>query len=595
MDFGYENNVTFPINITAGPAAADSPIRLDAHVQWLVCREVCIPGKAHLGLDLKVVPHGQTSPLSGVMGEAIQSLPKPVPQGMKISVLGGGTEFVITMVSGQRQDEAEFYPLDADQIVNAAPQIVEATSDGLRLHVQVAPELRNLPARLHGVLKIPGQDAFEVDSGVLPGKSPLPANTSSGDAGTLTVVGAIGFAFCGGLILNLMPCVFPVLFLKGLALVQSSREERSRMRAHGMMYALGIVVSFWVIVAMLLVLRATGSQAGWGFQLQSPIFVAVMSSGLFFLSLSLAGQFDLGLSLTSAGGELAKKEGLTGSFFTGVLATLVATPCTAPLMGAAVGFALAQSPLVTFAIFTALALGLAIPYVLLTLQPAWVRWLPRPGAWMETMKQVTAVPLFATAIWLVWVYGRLFSSDTGDGGDHIARLLCCFLVIAIAGWTLHKWPAQRSSTVTAICLTCLALSIPLTAVKKNGVKWEAYSQAALDHARATGHPVLIDFTAAWCLSCQVNEKLVLRASDIESALTSRGFMTLRADWTQYDPEISRELRSLGRSGVPAYVLYPANPVAKADILPELLTKSLVLAAIVRNSAESPTSTLGGRL
>jgi len=238
MDFGYENNVTFPINITAGPAAADSPIRLDAHVQWLVCREVCIPGKAHLGLDLKVVPHGQTSPLSGVMGEAIQSLPKPVPQGMKISVLGGGTEFVITMVSGQRQDEAEFYPLDADQIVNAAPQIVEATSDGLRLHVQVAPELRNLPARLHGVLKIPGQDAFEVDSGVLPGKSPLPANTSSGDAGTLTVVGAIGFAFCGGLILNLMPCVFPVLFLKGLALVQSSREERSRMRAHGMMYAL---------------------------------------------------------------------------------------------------------------------------------------------------------------------------------------------------------------------------------------------------------------------------------------------------------------------------------------------------------------------
>ena len=275
-------------------------------------------------------------------------------------------------------------------------------------------------------------------------------NVSGPSAASLTALPAIGLAFLGGIILNLMPCVFPVLFLKGLALVQSSGEERSRMRSHGLVYTLGILVSFWAIVAVLLTLRATGSHIGWGFQLQSPTFVALVASGLFFFALSLAGQFDLGLSLTSAGGELAKKEGYAGSFFTGILATIVATPCTAPLMGAAIGYALAQPAWMTFAVFTALALGLALPYLLLTLQPAWTRLLPRPGAWMETLKQLTAVPLFATVIWLTWVYGRLHAG-TGVGGesDSLAFLLLCFLMLAIAGWVLAKWPGKWSSAIAA--------------------------------------------------------------------------------------------------------------------------------------------------
>ena len=380
-----------------------------------------------------------------------------------------------------------------------------------------------------------------------------------------------------------MPCVFPVLFLKGLALVQSSGEERKRMRGHGLVYTLGILVSFWVIVGILLALRAGGSQAGWGFQLQSPIFIAVLASFLFFFAMSLAGQFDLGLSLTSAGGDLARKEGYAGSFFTGVLATIVATPCTAPLMGAAIGFALAQPPAITFAVFTALGLGLALPYLLLTLQPSWTRLLPRPGAWMETLKQLTAVPLFATVIWLVWVYGRLFSSDTGDGADHIVRLLFAFLVLATAGWTLAKWPAKWGSGLAATALCVAALAIPLSASKQEKTTWAPYSQAALDEARKAGHPVFIDFTAAWCLSCQVNERVVLKSSDVEAKLAGKHFVLLKADWTQYDPEITKQLASINRSGVPTYVIYPGSANSQADVLPELLTKGLVLDAIAKDA------------
>ena len=393
-----------------------------------------------------------------------------------------------------------------------------------------------------------------------------------------------------------MPCVFPVLFLKGLALVQSSGEARSRMRLHGLVYTLGILVSFWAIVAVLLALRATGSHIGWGFQLQSPAFIAILASFLFFFALSLAGQFDFGLSLTSAGGELARKEGFTGSFFTGVLATVVATPCTAPLMGAAIGYALAQPPLVTFAVFTALALGLAVPYLLLTLQPAWTRILPRPGAWMETLKQITSVPLFATVVWLVWVYGRLHAGEPGAESDNIVDLLLCFLMVAIAGWVLARWPGRARSAIAATILLIVGLALPLShhstdavaaspaaagpAIQPStgdGMTWQPYSQAALDAAHVAGRPVFIDFTAAWCLSCQVNEKLVLKSDDVRQQFKQHQFTLLRADWTQYSPEITAELGALGRSGVPTYVIYPRS--GKPDVLPELLTKDVVLTAL----------------
>jgi thiol:disulfide interchange protein DsbD len=386
-------------------------------------------------------------------------------------------------------------------------------------------------------------------------------------------------------------------------------------------YALGILLSFWSIVAVLLVLRATGGHAGWGFQLQSPVFIALLASLIFLLALSLAGQYEIGLSLTSVGSSLVDrpdhgegKQGYAGSFFTGVLATVVATPCTAPLMGAAIGFALTQSAAVIFAVFTALALGLATPYLLLSWQPAWVRVLPRPGAWMELLKQFTAVPLFATAIWLAWVYGQLHAaSGIASGVNQMALLLACFLLLAIAGWALGRWPAKWASRIAALVLIALGLAIPLSqtrnaeravtsdqsnATQQNAgqtsasasnatanaaLVWQPYSQQSLDTARAAGHPVFIDFTAAWCLSCQFNERAVLRSADVENALRTHNFVLLKADWTNSDPVITQKLASLGRAGVPTYVLYPATAGSAPDVLPELLTKGLVLAAIERGA------------
>ena len=604
MDFGYEDHVAFPVTIAAPASATPGPAHLDAQVSWLVCQDVCLPGKAHLGLDLNVqanAPDPSTEPKLGALGEALTTLPRPLPKDDSISARADANRIAITLVDGYRETDPEFYPFDHDTnpIVNAADQTVDSHRDGATLYLQRSPQVTTLPASLHGLLKLSDNEAYDVTIPVTMGALAVPAASSR----SMTAIAAIGLAFVGGIILNLMPCVFPVLFLKALGLVQTtaSADEKSRrgLLAHGLVYALGIVLSFWAIVGALLAVRAGGHHAGWGFQLQSPAFLAVLASFLFLFALSLAGQFDIGLSLTSAGGSLAQRQGYAGSFFTGVLATVVATPCTAPLMGAAVGFALAQSAVVAFAVFTALAMGLALPYVLLSWQPAWAKLLPKPGAWMEVLKQLTAVPLFATAIWLAWVYGQLFGP--GEGVSQIAFLLAGFLVLAIAGWTLGRWPAQSTSRSIAAVLIVLGLAIPLwqirearrnvaAATQDAGVPassgplvWQPYSEQTIVDARTAGRPVFIDFTAAWCLSCQVNERLVLKSPEVEHEFRARNFALLRADWTNEDDAITQKLASLGRAGVPTYVIYPAAQTGVADVLPEALTKGLVLNAIRKDA------------
>jgi thiol:disulfide interchange protein/DsbC/DsbD-like thiol-disulfide interchange protein len=588
MDFGYEDTAAFPVTFTAASSLKPGPVHLDANISWLVCREVCIPGKAHLGLNLTVLPPGSPAApapaLTGALGEALTLIPKPLPPTAKVTVLGGQKYLYLTFTNGSKVKDAEFYPYDAEQIVDADDPALDHLRDGIRLHIQRAPELTKLPATLHGVIKLSDTESYEFTAPVIPGELP-PAAASETSASAVTTLTFLGLAFLGGIILNLMPCVFPVLFLKGLALVHSSNEERGQLRRHGLVYTLGILVSFWAIVAALLLVRAGGSQAGWGFQLQSPTFLTFLAAGIFFFALSLAGLFDIGLSLTSVGGDLAQKQGYTGSFFTGVLATVVATPCTAPLMGAAIGFALAQPAGITFAIFTALALGLATPYLLLSFQPAWTSALPRPGAWMEIFKQITAVIFFATVIWLTYVYGSLFAGDGNTGVYRVALLLGCFLLLSVAGLVLGKWPARWKSTVAAVLIAVVALAFPLYQPKDTNLVWQPYSPQALAQARAANHPVFIDFTAAWCLSCQVNEKLVLHASAVQRQLASRNVTLLKADWTKYDPAITQELASLNRSGVPTYVIYPSSSAAAADVLPEVLTKDIVLSAIERDASK----------
>ncbi len=584
MDFGYEDQVAFPVLFTASPSMKPGKVHLDAHVTWLVCASQCLPGKAHLGLDVDVVagPVAELPPV-GALGAGIKSLPKPLPG--TVTAVADAKQILLTFKTGSEEQDAEFYPFDQDVIENATEQPVEPTPDGLKIRLTRAAISTAMPTTLHGLIKL-SSGSYEFTTPVKPGTIPpapptVAKKTVTGSSTTeLNALTAILLAFLGGLLLNLMPCVFPVLFLKGLALVNSSGEEKSRQRAHGLMYTAGIVASFWLIVGVLLVLRAGGREVGWGFQLQSPGFVAVLAGLVFFLGLSLAGQFELGLSLTSAGGGLAKKQGLTGSFFTGVLATVVATPCMGPLMGAAIGFALAQPTWLIFVIFTALALGLALPYLALTMQPQWTRLLPRPGAWMETLKQLTAVPLFGTAIWLTWVYAQLYASD---GIDHMVWLLISYLVLAIAGWVLGKWPARPVPGVFAVVLIAFAIFLPLRKPKAETTVWQPYTEASFAAARATGQPVFIDFTAAWCLSCKVNEAAVLRSADVEAALAKYHVVLLKADWTQYDPVITHELAAVGRSGVPTYVIYPPGKTSNADVLPELLTKDLVLKSIEKDA------------
>jgi thiol:disulfide interchange protein DsbD len=337
---------------------------------------------------------------------------------------------------------------------------------------------------------------------------------------------------------------------------------------------------------VLLGLRAAGATLGWGFQFQSPIFLALMAGLLFFLGLSLAGQFEIGLTLTSAGGSLAQKQGLPGSFFTGVLAVVVATPCTAPFMGAAIGYALSASAVVTFVVFTALALGLAAPYVALTLQPAWTRWLPKPGAWMEILRQAISVPIFATVIWLAWVLAQAY------GAAVLATLLASFLLLAMAGWFLGRWPAKRWAAIVAALILLAVVVLSVFAPRKLAAapeapsssgaqtQWQPWSAGAVSRNQALGRPIFVDFTASWCLSCQVNERVALNQPSVQQAFQSANVVLLRADWTRHDEAITQALAALDRSGVPAYALYVPGETSPR-LLPEVLTPGIVTDALAK--------------
>ena len=612
MDFGYENEVLFPLSLDVAESAKPGPAVLHAKVDWLVCRDVCIPGKAELEEGVQLMRSAPAAaavskPDQALWDRLVNALPQPLPASSTAVFQPTPTGFRLAVETGQREMQAAFFPEDEEILDNPAPQKLTPTPNGLILELKKDANMTAAPAQLKGVLELGGGRNYEIRAmrseiamrAPAPGASFGIARMESMSTPTAAPPAAPGFsllgltriaalAFLGGLLLNLMPCVFPVLFLKGLALVQSGNEDRHKLRAHGFVYTAGILVSFWVLVASLLGLRAAGAVLGWGFQFQSPVFLSLMAGLLFFLGLSLAGQFEIGLTLTSAGGSLAAKQGSAGSFFTGVLAVVVATPCTAPFMGAAIGYALAQPAAVTFAVFTALALGLAAPYVALTLQPAWTRWLPRPGAWMDVLKQAVSVPIFATVIWLAWVLAQAY------GAALLAALLASFLLLAIAGWFLGRWPAKRWATVVAALIVLAVIVVGVAAPRKlvaapeiGGVSprrgaapgtWQPWSADAVSRSLAAGQPVFVDFTASWCLSCQVNERVALNQPKVVQELQAKNVTLLKADWTRQDPAITEALTALGRSGVPVYALYTPGQ-STPELLPQVLTPGIVIDAL----------------
>jgi thiol:disulfide interchange protein DsbD len=385
------------------------------------------------------------------------------------------------------------------------------------------------------------------------------------------------FAALGGSILNLMPCVFPVLSLKALSFA-SHREQHQGW--HGLSYTAGVVCSFLLVAGALLALKAAGQAVGWGFQLQQAWFVGGLAYLFFAMGLSLSGFWELGGSWMGLGDKLATRGGYSGSFFTGVLATLVASPCTAPFMGSALGFAATQPPLQALAVFAALGFGMALPMLILCLSPRLLTYIPKPGAWMDRFKQLLAFPLYATALWLCWIVGR----QTGANG--MAAILGGVLALTFALWLWRFGTLARTLAAASLAFALAVLGSPLLSAnataKANASAskdWQPYSAETLAQLRAAGKPVFLNATADWCITCLTNEKVALSSTAVKDSFRRHGITYLKADWTNYDPAITALLEQFGRNGIPLYVLFPANPDAAPVVLPQLLSPARVVEAV----------------
>ncbi len=576
VSYGYEEGVLLMAPLTL-PAARPTggTVTLAARATWLVCKDTCIPGHADLTLTLPV-GDGAAGPHAALFTRARARLPAPPPPTWRTAASVYGSTLTLVMAGASVQKSVQFFPLIPGQVDNAAPQRITRGRDGVSLVLPLSDQAKGAPAVLEGVL-VAGDRAWTL-------AVPVGASAASTPAapGTAAVPGtgealrgflwALLLAFAGGMILNLMPCVFPILSIKVLGFVRESAAHPREVRIHGLLYGAGVLVSFWALTSALLVLKSGGERLGWGFQLQSPSVIALLAATLFLLALNLFGVFEAGTTVARHAGAVRWGEGRSAAFFTGVLATFLATPCTAPFMGTAVGYAAIQPAHIGLAVFSALALGMAAPYVALSFVPALGRHLPRPGRWMETFKQVMAFPLLATVIWLIWVLGLQ------AGLAAVTQVLACLLVVALAAWLYGRW---HTGTMRAVAggLVVAALAAMLAVMRHPAPSpvaamdgdWRPWSAAAVERETAAGRPVFVDFTAAWCLTCKVNELVALDTADGRAALKRHGVVMLKADWTNADPAIERALASFGRNGVPLYVLYPGRKGSAPRILPQILT------------------------
>lgn len=612
MGNGYEGELFLPVTLRA-PAdlPPGSSFELKARADWLVCEDVCIPGRADVTLTLAVSATAPTpNPQWGAKIRAtVAGLPRSDPS-WQVTAAKEEKSLVLQVTpvgaTGHSPRGLHFFS-DTSLVAYELPQVAKSDGKGgYVLTVPISPDGPRDAPKLLGVLT--SENGWSSD-GALRGLrvhtvfgtiSPGAANLSTGGAqaalsttpvaqpAAASVVGTLLLAFVGGLILNLMPCVFPVLGIKILGFVNQSGQEKSKVVAHGLVFALGVLVSFWSLAGALAALRAGGAKIGWGFQLQSPAFVFALAAIMLVFALNLSGVFEFGLRATGVGSNLQTKTGFAGSFFTGVLATVVATPCSAPFLSVALGAALTVSTVESFGIFTAIALGLALPYLLLSIFPAAIKMLPRPGAWMETFKQFMAFPLYATVAYLLWV----LAAQTSEEG--LQNVFFGLVLVALGVWIYGRWTAPGASTgrvrfgvlglVTFVALGAWMgwpqrwAATPTGAGSVQEVVWEKWSPDAVTKLQAEGRIVYVDFTARWCATCQANKKLVFRSDEVLKYFAEKKIVTLRADWTNQDAAITEELAKYNRSAVPFnQVWFPGK--VEPLILPELLTPNIVLEAL----------------
>jgi thiol:disulfide interchange protein DsbD len=616
MNYGYESEVLHLVTLST-PASFPTgrEAEFSAQANWLVCADVCIPEEGVVSLKLKAAAASpqEDGRWKAAFAAASRAVPHRAESGVTSSIEGKQLHITARGSAFTRASGLRFYPFRDDLIANAEKQPVERFDDGFRLSVTLAdPVVRDL-AKLEGVL-VASDQAFALPTRAVPAleivapvsyaaggqtggeppkrntsnSAPFQAKTPENAQGGLSLAAALMLALLGGVILNLMPCVFPVLGIKVMGFVNAAHGSDAVLRRQGLSYTAGIIVSFLALALLMLSLRGAGQAIGWGFQMQQPGFVVVLILLFFFMALNLSGVFEIGTSLQAKAGDLeqrAQTKPVSGAFFSGVLATAVATPCMAPGLGASVGYTLGQSTAVALAVFGAIALGLALPVLALSFFPALLRWLPKPGAWMQTFKEVMAFPLYATVVWLVWVLGSL------TGNDAVARILAALVTGALAAWIYGRWQAKRPVLALSggVIALGLALGIAWTSLDATLVDtrqgaggsassdWQPFSKERVAELRAEGKPVFVDFTATWCITCQVNKRVALNETSVVDLMAQRNIVRLKADWTRQDPLITAALAEFGRNGVPLNVLYPVQ--GEPIVLPEILTPALVRSAI----------------
>lgn len=593
VNFGFEGTVLLPVEI-AVPATAKpgETLSLAANATWLVCEKICIPEEGSFKLDLPIAAGGSADAAAQArIDHALAELPQPA--GFTAALKASGSDKLALALPGlpAGASDLRFFPVSDTLIEHAAEQ--PAAGGALTLKRSSAfkiatPTIDGVVTFSEGGIRRALALSAEVEPALLqataaPAQPPAKVTLPPPPAEDLTLVLALALAFAGGLILNLMPCVLPVLFIKALGFAQLARAHKTEVRRQGLLFLAGVLATFLALAAMVIALGT-----GWGFQLQSPPLVILLAVLMALIGFNLLGAFEIGGRLQGLGDGLASRGGPLGAFMTGALAVIVATPCTAPFMGAAMGYALTQPPAAALAIFMALALGFAAPIVALAFAPGLLRLLPKPGRWMVVLKQAFAFPMFATAIWLIWV------ATMQAGASGALAALVAILAVGFALWLIGVTRGSgRGSRIAAAAAALLLVagtsafviesatpsSQPVTQAGTDAPG--AWSPARVAELQGQGRPVFVNFTAAWCITCLANERVALARQEVKDAFARLGVAYLKADWTNRDAVIAATLADYGRAGVPLYLFYPAAKGAPAEVLPQLLTPETVVSAAER--------------
>jgi thiol:disulfide interchange protein DsbD len=608
MNYGYEDQAILatPIEVPAD-ARPGQTVHIAAKVAMLVCADVCVPQDASLALDVPVTAGAAPAdPTWGAaIARALAAAPKPSGLTATYQLAAGALRLAVAgpALAGRSGADAYFYPFEPTVLDHARPEAIDLGAQGMTLIATPGGVWKQgpAPASVAGVLELGDGQAFEVSAASGP---PPPQSGGLGPPATTAKMGlllAAAFAFAGGLILNLMPCVFPILSMKAASLIARPHEAGAA-RAQGLAFLVGVLGAFLALAGGILALRGAGEAVGWGAQLQPAVVTASLALILLAAALDLAGVFEIGASLQGLGGGLTARADLLGAVFTGALAVVVAAPCTAPFMGPALGYALTQPALPALAVFTALALGFAAPFTVLAFSPGLLRRLPKPGPWMAVMKTLLSFPMFAAAAWLLWVLAA--QTDRGS----LAAAFAGAVLVGLTAWTFGF--AQRRSALgrrarTAFVLAGVSAAAAVAVVAAApygpppqasnasvaiaaGIPSEPWSPDRIVALRAQGKPVFVDFTAAWCVTCQVNEQTALNTAEAVKAFQRTGAVYLKADWTNRDGAIAKALADQGRVGVPLYLVYGADGGAP-KVLPQLLTSGLVSAALDAAAVRPPAA------